>query len=130
MVASSESVGSLVRHDKRSLSNRLFDSSRLHGLESSASDFRNEHEFYIDVFFKHRSYSGNHKHDGASLIQAWNAFIDSVGEIGHDAWFEKLTLSRNRFEKRTSSSARYRHHRSSREAGLPCPPGVMRANVV
>ena len=33
---------------------RLFDSSRLHGLDSSASDFRTELDFYIDVFFKHR----------------------------------------------------------------------------
>ena len=33
---------------------RIFDSLRLHGLESSASDYRTEHDFYIDVFFKHR----------------------------------------------------------------------------
>ena len=33
---------------------RLFDSSRLHGIEASASEFLTEHEFYIDVFFKHR----------------------------------------------------------------------------
>ena len=30
---------------------RLFDSSRLHGLDSSASDFRTEYDFYINVFF-------------------------------------------------------------------------------
>ena len=39
---------------------RLFDSSRLHGLDTCASDFRTEHDFYIDVFFKHRLYRGNH----------------------------------------------------------------------
>ena len=61
---------------------RLFDSSRLHRFESSASDFRTKHDFYIDVFFKHRWYSGNHKRDGTSLIQAWNAFIHDVGELG------------------------------------------------
>ena len=64
---------------------RLFDLLRLHALESSASDFRTEHEFYIDVFFKHRWYSGNHKRDGPSLIQAWNAFIHNVDESGRDA---------------------------------------------
>ena len=40
---------------------RLFYSSRLYDLESSASKFRTEHDFYIDVFFKPRWYSGNHK---------------------------------------------------------------------
>ena len=70
MVASSESVGSLVRHGKRSLSNNALDSSRLHGLDSSAGDFRTDHEFYTDVFFKHQRYGGNHKGDGTSLSQA------------------------------------------------------------
>ena len=42
---------------------RLFDSSRLHGLDSSAGDFRTDHEFYTDVFFKHQRYGGNHKGD-------------------------------------------------------------------
>ena len=42
---------------------RLFDSSRLQGLNSRASDFRTEYDFYIDVFFKQRWYSGNHKRD-------------------------------------------------------------------
>ena len=77
---------------------RLFDSSKIHKLDSSASDFRTEHEFYIDVFFKHRWYSGNHKRDGPSLIQAWKAFIHNVGEIGRDAWLDKLLLARKRFE--------------------------------
>ena len=90
---------------------RLFESSRLDGLDSSASDFRTEHEFYIDVFFKHQLYSGNHKRDGASLTQAQNAFTHNVREIGRDIWLEKLALSRNRFEKRTSTGARYKLHR-------------------
>ena len=46
----------------------LFGLSRLHDLDSIASDFRTENDFYIDVFFKHRWYSGSHKRDGASLI--------------------------------------------------------------
>ena len=99
---------------------RLFDSSRLHGIDSSASDFSTEHEFYIDVFIKRLCNSGNHKSNVASLSQVWNAFIHNVGEIGRDAWLDKLTLSRNRFEKRNSVGARYKLHRLSIEAGLPC----------
>ena len=57
---------------------RFFDSSRLHGLDSSASDFRTEYDFYIDGFFRYRWYSGNHKRDGASLIQAWNALLANM----------------------------------------------------
>ena len=97
---------------------RLFYSSRLYDLESSASKFRTEHDFYIDVFFKPRWYSRNHKRDGALHIQARNAFIHNVGEIGLEAWLGKLTLSM--LEKRTSIGARYKQHLLSREAGLPC----------
>ena len=32
----------------------LFDSSRIHGLDASAKDYRTEHEFYIDIFLRHR----------------------------------------------------------------------------
>ena len=99
---------------------RLFNSSKLHKLDPSASNFRTEHDFFIDAFFKHRWYSGNHKRDGPSLIQTWNAFIHNVGEIGRDAWLDKLLVARNRFEKRTSTGARFKLHRLSREAGLPC----------
>ena len=56
--------------------------------------------------------------DGASLIQAWNAFIHNVGEIGRGAWLDKLNLLHNRFEKRTSAGVSYKVHRLSREAGL------------
>ena len=61
---------------------RLFDSSKLHKLDPSASNFHTEHDFFIDAFFKHRWYSGNHKRDVPSLIQAWNAFIHNVDENG------------------------------------------------
>ena len=64
---------------------RLFDSSRLHGLESSANDFRTEHDFFIDVFFKHRWYNRNHKLEGSMLMEAWNSFIHNVSEIGHES---------------------------------------------
>ena len=49
---------------------RLFDSSKLHKLGPSASNFLTEHDFFTDAFFEHRWYSGNHKRDGPSLIQA------------------------------------------------------------
>ena len=49
---------------------RIFDSSILHKLDSSASDFRTEHDFFVTVVFKHRWYSKNHKRDGESLTQA------------------------------------------------------------
>ena len=38
----------------------LFNLSRLHGLDVSAINYRTEHGFYIDVFFRHRWYHGNH----------------------------------------------------------------------
>uniref|UniRef100_A0AAV1TM15 Uncharacterized protein n=1 Tax=Peronospora matthiolae TaxID=2874970 RepID=A0AAV1TM15_9STRA len=40
---------------------RLFDSSRIHHLDPSAKNYRAEHEFFIDAFFRRRWYSGNHK---------------------------------------------------------------------
>uniref|UniRef100_A0AAV1V5N2 Uncharacterized protein n=1 Tax=Peronospora matthiolae TaxID=2874970 RepID=A0AAV1V5N2_9STRA len=47
---------------------RLFDSSRIHHLDPSAKNYRAENEFFIDAFFRHRWYSGNHKRDGSSLL--------------------------------------------------------------
>uniref|UniRef100_A0AAV1U048 Uncharacterized protein n=1 Tax=Peronospora matthiolae TaxID=2874970 RepID=A0AAV1U048_9STRA len=46
---------------------RLFDSSRIHHLDPSAKNYRAEHEFFIDAFFRHRWYS-DHKSDGPSLL--------------------------------------------------------------
>uniref|UniRef100_A0AAV1U0P2 Uncharacterized protein n=1 Tax=Peronospora matthiolae TaxID=2874970 RepID=A0AAV1U0P2_9STRA len=57
---------------------RLFDSSRIHHLDPSAKNYRAENEFFIDAFFKHRWYSGNHKRNGHSLLQAWNAYIHNL----------------------------------------------------
>uniref|UniRef100_A0AAV1TDR5 Uncharacterized protein n=1 Tax=Peronospora matthiolae TaxID=2874970 RepID=A0AAV1TDR5_9STRA len=48
---------------------RLFDSSRIHHLDPSAKNYRAEHDFFIDAFFRHRWYSGNHKRDGPSLLR-------------------------------------------------------------
>uniref|UniRef100_A0AAV1V8I8 Uncharacterized protein n=1 Tax=Peronospora matthiolae TaxID=2874970 RepID=A0AAV1V8I8_9STRA len=94
---------------------RLFDSSRIHHLDPSAKDYRAEHEFFIDAFFRHRWYSGNHKRDGPSLLQAWNAYIHNLEDVGRDAWNDKLTKARDKFEKRTPTGARYKLHRLSRE---------------
>uniref|UniRef100_A0AAV1TJ13 Uncharacterized protein n=1 Tax=Peronospora matthiolae TaxID=2874970 RepID=A0AAV1TJ13_9STRA len=99
---------------------RLFDSSRIHHLDPSAKNYRAEHEFFIDAFFRHRWYSGNHKRDGPSLLQAWNAYIHNLEDVGRDAWNDKLIKARDKFEKRTPTGARYKLHRLSMEKGLPC----------
>uniref|UniRef100_A0AAV1T9N3 Uncharacterized protein n=1 Tax=Peronospora matthiolae TaxID=2874970 RepID=A0AAV1T9N3_9STRA len=70
---------------------RLFDSSRIHHLDPSAKTYRAEHEFFIDAFFRHRWYSRNHKRDGPSLLQAWNAYIHNLEDVGRDAWNDKLS---------------------------------------
>uniref|UniRef100_A0AAV1UHN7 Uncharacterized protein n=1 Tax=Peronospora matthiolae TaxID=2874970 RepID=A0AAV1UHN7_9STRA len=80
---------------------RMFDSSRIHHLDPSAKNYRAEHEFFIDAFFRHRWYSGNHKRDGPSLLQAWNAYIHNLEDVGRDAWNDKLIKARDKFEKRT-----------------------------
>uniref|UniRef100_A0AAV1UEP3 Uncharacterized protein n=1 Tax=Peronospora matthiolae TaxID=2874970 RepID=A0AAV1UEP3_9STRA len=64
--------------------------------------------------------SGNHKRDGPSLLQAWNAYIHNLEDVGRDAWNDKLIKARDKFEKRTPTGARYKLHRLSREKGLPC----------
>uniref|UniRef100_A0AAV1UE56 Uncharacterized protein n=1 Tax=Peronospora matthiolae TaxID=2874970 RepID=A0AAV1UE56_9STRA len=99
---------------------RSFDSSRIHHLDLSAKNYRAGNESFIDAFFKHRWYSGNHKRDGPSLLQAWNAYIHNLEDVGRDAWNDKLIKARDKFEKRTPTGARYKLHRLSRESGLPC----------
>uniref|UniRef100_A0AAV1UXD3 Uncharacterized protein n=1 Tax=Peronospora matthiolae TaxID=2874970 RepID=A0AAV1UXD3_9STRA len=99
---------------------RLFDSSRIHHLDPSAKNYRTENDFCIDAFFKHRWYSGNHKRDGPSLLQSWNAYIHNLEDVGRDVWNDKLIKARDKFEKRTPTGARYKLHRLSREKGLPC----------
>uniref|UniRef100_A0AAV1TW94 Uncharacterized protein n=1 Tax=Peronospora matthiolae TaxID=2874970 RepID=A0AAV1TW94_9STRA len=99
---------------------RLFDLSRIHHLDLSAKNYRAEHEIFIDAFFEHRWNSGNHKRDGPSLLQAWNAYIQNLEDVGRDAWNDKLIKARDKFEKRTPTGARYKLHRLSREKGLPC----------
>uniref|UniRef100_A0AAV1UYT0 Uncharacterized protein n=1 Tax=Peronospora matthiolae TaxID=2874970 RepID=A0AAV1UYT0_9STRA len=94
---------------------RLFDSSRIHHLDPSAKNYRAENDFFIDAFFKHRWYSGNHKRDGPSLLQAWNAYIHNLEDVGRDVWNDKLIKARDKFEKRTPTGARYKLHRLSSE---------------
>uniref|UniRef100_A0AAV1U783 Uncharacterized protein n=1 Tax=Peronospora matthiolae TaxID=2874970 RepID=A0AAV1U783_9STRA len=97
---------------------RLFDSSRIHHLDPSAKNYRTENDFFIDAFFRHRWYSGNHKRDGPSLLQAWNAYIHNLEDVGRDVWNDKLIKARDKFEKRTPTG--YKLHRLSKEGGLPC----------
>uniref|UniRef100_A0AAV1VBT3 Uncharacterized protein n=1 Tax=Peronospora matthiolae TaxID=2874970 RepID=A0AAV1VBT3_9STRA len=84
---------------------RLFDSSRIHHLDPSAKKYRAEHEFFVVAFFRHRWYSGNHKRDGTSLLQAWNAYIHNLEDVGRDAWNDKLIKARDKFEKRTPTDS-------------------------
>ena len=115
----------------------LFDSRQLHGLDISAKNFRTEDEFYLDAFSKHRYFSNNNKRDKSSLLQAWNAFVLNVKRIGIDTWLQKLDTLRVKFEKRSPSGVRFKLHRLSREAGIPClswgdpcpccPPNTVRA---
>uniref|UniRef100_A0AAV1V0S0 Uncharacterized protein n=1 Tax=Peronospora matthiolae TaxID=2874970 RepID=A0AAV1V0S0_9STRA len=65
-------------------------------------------------------HSGNHKRDGPSLLQAWNAYIHNLEDVGRDVWNDKLIKAHDKFEKRTPTGARYKLHRLSREKGLPC----------
>uniref|UniRef100_A0AAV1T7P6 Uncharacterized protein n=1 Tax=Peronospora matthiolae TaxID=2874970 RepID=A0AAV1T7P6_9STRA len=99
---------------------RLFDLSRIHHLDPSAKDYHTEHDFFIGAFFKHLWYSGNHIRDGPSLLQAWNAYIHNLEDVGRDVWNGKPSKARDKFEKRTPTGARYKLHRLSREKGLPC----------
>ena len=94
----------------------LFDSSRLHGLEVSAKDYHTEHEYYIDVFIRHRWYHGNRNRDEVSLVQAWNYFIGNVEMLAARlGWTNLLQLAIG-----LPTGARFKLHRLSREAGLPC----------
>uniref|UniRef100_A0AAV1UHM3 Uncharacterized protein n=1 Tax=Peronospora matthiolae TaxID=2874970 RepID=A0AAV1UHM3_9STRA len=74
---------------------RLFDWSRIHHFDPSATDYHTEHEFFIDAFFSHQWY-------------------------GRDVWNDKLIKARDEFGKRTPTGARYKLHRLSKEGGLPC----------
>ena len=98
----------------------LFDASELHGLSSSAKNFRAEEDFYLDAFFNHRWYNGNQKRGKALLLAAWNAFVQNVTNFGREGWLQKLVAVCIKFKKRTPTGARYRLNRLSIEAGYPC----------
>ena len=84
----------------------LFDSSRLHGLDVSAKNYRTIHEFYIDVFFRHRWIHFNKRKDTHSLVQAWNAFIANILTVGRQSWLDKLDSARSKFEQKSHVDAR------------------------
>uniref|UniRef100_A0AAV1UKC7 Uncharacterized protein n=1 Tax=Peronospora matthiolae TaxID=2874970 RepID=A0AAV1UKC7_9STRA len=98
----------------------LFDCRKIFPLDSSTESIRAEEEFFTDAFFKHRWYNGSRVLDGIALVQGWNAHIHNIECIGREAWLAKLDAARIRFEKRNPVGARYKLHRLSREAGLPC----------
>ena len=56
----------------------------------------------------------------ALVVQAWNAFIASILTVGRQSWLDKLDAARSKFEQKSHVGARYKLHRLSREAGLPC----------
>ena len=60
----------------------IFNASELHGLSSSAKNFRAEEDFYFDAFSKHLWYNGNQKRDKVYLLAAWNAFVQNVKNFG------------------------------------------------
>uniref|UniRef100_A0AAV1TE97 Uncharacterized protein n=1 Tax=Peronospora matthiolae TaxID=2874970 RepID=A0AAV1TE97_9STRA len=106
---------------------RLFDSLRIHHLDPSEQNYRAENDFFIDAFFKHRWYSRNHKCDGPSLLQAWNAYIHNLENVGRDVWNDKLIKARDKFEKRTRqvhaiSCIVYNSARAPKEAYLFTSP--------
>ena len=91
----------------------------IHGLDPSEKYYRTEHEFYVDVFYRHQWYHGNRKRDELSLVQACNSFIGNIENVSRKAWLDKLAVARNKFEHKSHTGARYELQRLSREAGLP-----------
>uniref|UniRef100_A0AAV1V0W0 Uncharacterized protein n=1 Tax=Peronospora matthiolae TaxID=2874970 RepID=A0AAV1V0W0_9STRA len=98
----------------------LFDCRKIWPSDSSTETIRAENGFFTDAFFEHRWYNGSCFRDGKSLVQGWNAPIHNIECIGREAWLTKLDAARIRFDKRNPVGARYKLHRISREAGLPC----------
>uniref|UniRef100_A0AAV1UBF6 Uncharacterized protein n=1 Tax=Peronospora matthiolae TaxID=2874970 RepID=A0AAV1UBF6_9STRA len=98
----------------------LFDCRKICPPDSSTGTIRAEEEHFTDAFFKHRWYNGSRVRDGKALVQGWNALIHNIECFGREAWLTKLDAARIRYEKRNPVGARYKLHRLSREAGLPC----------
>ena len=92
----------------------FLDSSRIHGLDVSASVCRIEHEFYIDAFFRHRWSHGNRNRDEVWLAQAWSSFIGNIENVGRDAWLDNHFAARYTFEEKPPTGDRFKLHRLSR----------------
>ena len=54
------------------------------------------------------------------MVQAWNAFIANMFTVGRQSWLDRIDVARSKFEQKSHVGARYKLHRLSREAGLPC----------
>uniref|UniRef100_A0AAV1UUJ1 Uncharacterized protein n=1 Tax=Peronospora matthiolae TaxID=2874970 RepID=A0AAV1UUJ1_9STRA len=98
----------------------LIDCRRICPPNSSTETIRAEEKFSTDMFFKHLWHNGNRGRDGKALLQGWDAFIHNIECIGREAWLGKLDAALIWFEKRNPVGVRYKLHRQSREAGLPC----------
>uniref|UniRef100_A0AAV1V6M1 Uncharacterized protein n=1 Tax=Peronospora matthiolae TaxID=2874970 RepID=A0AAV1V6M1_9STRA len=98
----------------------LFDCRKVCPPDYSTETIRAEEEFFTDAFFKHRWYNGSRVRDGKALILGCNVFIHNIECIGREPWLGKLDAARIRFEKRNPVGVRYKLHRLSIEAGLPC----------
>lgn len=84
---------------------RLVDAEGIRGHDVNAINYRAIEDFFLDSFLRHRWHCGNHKLDKNSLLQAWNAFIHNVENIGREAWLQKLDETRVKFEESTSTGA-------------------------
>ena len=54
------------------------------------------------------------------LVQAWNSFVGNIENVGCEVWLDKLIAARNRFEQKSTTGARFKLRRLSREKSLPC----------
>uniref|UniRef100_A0AAV1TX06 Uncharacterized protein n=1 Tax=Peronospora matthiolae TaxID=2874970 RepID=A0AAV1TX06_9STRA len=98
----------------------LFDCRKICPPDSSTETIRAEEEFFTDAFFKHQWYNSSRVRDGEALVKGWYALIHNIECIGREVWLAKLDAARIRFEKRNPVWGRYKLHRLSREAVLPC----------
>ena len=46
--------------------------------------------------------------------------MGNIENVGREAWLDKLIAARNGFEQKSPTDARFKLHRLSQEAGLPC----------
>uniref|UniRef100_A0AAV1TIJ4 Uncharacterized protein n=1 Tax=Peronospora matthiolae TaxID=2874970 RepID=A0AAV1TIJ4_9STRA len=97
----------------------FFDCRKICPPDSSTETFRAEEEsspmrFYTSVV------QWECGRDGKALMLGWNAFIHNIKCISREACLGKFDAARIRYKKRNPAGMRYKLHRLSVEAGLPC----------